>query len=124
MAVRGRMAKRIKLHHKARHKGQKNPVRDAEGFEGPAPSSGLSLLYGKHAALSALANPQRRIRRLLLTLESRDGLQSEIEQALGKGGHSNIEILALDKRDFEDRLPPAQSIRVLPLRQKPRKAFI
>ena len=100
------MAKRKKLHHKAGHKGQKKPIRDAEWLEGPAPSSGLPLLYGKHAVLSALANPRRRIHRLLLTLESRDGLQGKIEQALSNGGHSNIEILALDKRDVEGRLPP------------------
>ena len=100
------MVKRKKHSHKAGHKGQKKPVRDAEGFEGPAPRSGLPLLYGKHAVLSALANPRRRIRRLLLTLESRDGLQGEIEQALSNGGHSTIEILAFDTRDIEDRLPP------------------
>ena len=99
------MVKRKKFSQRAGHKDQKKPVKDAEGFEGPAPSSGLPLLYGKHAVLSALANPQRRIRRLLLTLESRDSLQGEIERALSNGGHSNIEILAFDKRDIEDRLP-------------------
>ena len=96
------MAKRKKTYHKAEHKGRKKPIRDTEG---PASGSGLSLLYGKHAVLSALANPRRRIRRVVLTRESRDGLQGEIEHALSKGGHGNIEILAFDKRDLEDRLP-------------------
>ena len=106
MAVWGRMAKRKKLHHRTGHKGQKKPVIDAEGFKSLAPSSGLPILYGKHAVLSALANPRRHIHRLLLTIESRDSLQGKIEEALNAGGHKNIEILALDKRDIEDRLPP------------------
>jgi len=101
----GVMAKRKKTYHKTDPKGRKKPARDSERPNSPAPSSGLPLLYGKHAVLSALANPRRRIRRLLLTLESRDGLQGEIEQALTKGDHSNIEILSFDKRDLEDRLP-------------------
>lgn len=64
------------------------------------------MIYGKHAVFSALANPHRHIRRLVLTQEARDSQQDDIKDAIDAGEHGNIEILCLDKRSLEDRLPP------------------
>ena len=87
------MAKLKKIYHKVKYKGRKNPTLNSDGLEGPASNRGLNLIYGKHAVLSALANPQRQINRLLLTLKSYDSLLGKIEQALCDGGHSKIKIL-------------------------------
>ncbi len=100
------MAKLKKIYHKVKYKGRKNPTLNSDGLEGPASNRGLNLIYGKHAVLSALANPQRQINRLLLTLKSYDSLLGKIEQALCDGGHSKIKILTLDKRKLDNYLPP------------------
>jgi 23S rRNA (guanosine2251-2'-O)-methyltransferase len=100
------MAKYKKFHHKARSRGQKKSVWDNEEPEGPSSANSPNLLYGKHAVLSALANPQRQIRRLILTLELNEGLLGKVEQALSTGGHSNIEVLNLDRQKIEGLLPP------------------
>ena len=100
------MAKRKKIHVKARHKGQEKFILFGERLEGPASPSPHALLYGKHAVLSALANPQRHIRRLLLTPERHESLIGDVDQALNKGSHSNIKILTLDKRKIEELIPP------------------
>jgi len=68
--------------------------------------SGRPLLYGKHAVLAALANPERKIHSLMLTPENRDSMQSELQKAIKSGEHGDIEIIAMAKRDIEDRLPP------------------
>jgi 23S rRNA (guanosine2251-2'-O)-methyltransferase len=100
------MVKNKKFHHKARYRGQKKTISDSEGPEGPASANGHNFLYGKHAVLSALANPQRQIRRLLLTLELHESLLSKVEQALSNGGHTNIEIMNMERRKIEGFLPP------------------
>jgi 23S rRNA (guanosine2251-2'-O)-methyltransferase len=100
------MAKYKKFHQKARYKGQKKSILNSERPEGPLLVNCPDLLYGKHAVLSALANPQRQIRRLLLTLELHESLLKKVEQALSTGGHSNIEILNYDRRKIESLLPP------------------
>ena len=100
------MIKYKKFHQKARSRGKKKSILDNEGPKGPASANRPNLLYGKHAVLSALANPQRQIRRLMLTLEFNEGLFGQVKQALNTGGHSNIEILNLDRRKIENLLPP------------------
>ena len=100
------MAKYRKFHHKARSKSHKKSILDSDGPEGPEPANRPNLLYGKHAVLSALANPQRRIHRLILTPELNESLLGKVEQALSTGGQSNIEILNLDRGKIEGLLPP------------------
>jgi 23S rRNA (guanosine2251-2'-O)-methyltransferase len=88
-------------------RGRKKPPRDSRKGDGAPPSGGgLPLLYGKHAVFAALANPERRIRRLLLTPEAHSNLKQEIDSALHKGGHENIQITTTDKRDLEGLLQP------------------
>ena len=99
------MAKHKKFHHKARYKGQKKSILDSERQEEPFTANSLNFLYGKHTVLSALANPQRQIHRLLLTFELHESLLGEVEQALSDGGHGNIEILNLDRQKIESLLP-------------------
>ncbi len=87
-------------------KGRRKPASGSRNAESPLPAGGPPLLYGKHAVFNALANPQRRIQRLLLTQEARDSQQDDISEALDKGEHGNIEISCLDRRSLEERLPP------------------
>lgn len=63
------------------------------------------MLYGKHAVLAALANPQRKIHALLLTPESRHALQNDLQGAMDTGDHLDILITTQAKRDLEERLP-------------------
>jgi 23S rRNA (guanosine2251-2'-O)-methyltransferase len=100
------MAKRKKFHHKTVHKSQEKFTLTDEGLEGPVSVSDLNLLYGKHAVLSAIANPKRQVHTLMLTLECQRSLLGKIDQALSKGGHSNVRTLTLDKRKIDALLPP------------------
>ena len=86
------MAKSKKTHLKTMHKGQEKKNLVGKGIKEPRSTSDLSLLFGIHAVLSALENPQRQIHRLLLTHECRKNLIDRIDQALSIGVHSNIKI--------------------------------
>ncbi|MBC8267900.1 MAG: 23S rRNA (guanosine(2251)-2'-O)-methyltransferase RlmB [Rhodospirillaceae bacterium] len=97
------MAKRKNTPARRTNKGHKSPPRATHT---PVPtSSGRPLIYGKHAVLAALANPDRKIHRLILTPEARESLQSEIQNALKNGSYDNIETTIMDKRELADRLP-------------------
>ncbi len=91
--------------HKAPHKAPHRPLPAARAPHVPT-NSGRPLLYGKHAVIAALANPQRKIHCLMLTPDNRDSLQNELQAAIKSGGHGAIEIIAMAKRDIEERLPP------------------
>lgn len=90
-----------------------------EEFGVPGIASDHYLLYGKHAVLSALANPERQVRRLLLTNGCQANLLTKIDQAIGLGGHTNIKILRLDKRKIEKLLPPNVVHQGIALEAKP-----
>jgi 23S rRNA (guanosine2251-2'-O)-methyltransferase len=97
------MAKRKKNPVKSQNKGHKPPSR---AILTPAPaSSGRPLLYGKHAVLAALANPDRKIHRLIITPETQENLHFEIQTALESGSYDNIETVTANKRELADRLP-------------------
>jgi 23S rRNA (guanosine2251-2'-O)-methyltransferase len=88
---------------KSQNKGYKQPSR---AILTPAPaSSGRPLLYGKHAVLAALANPDRKIHRLIITPETQENLHFEIQTALESGSYDNIETVTANKRELADRLP-------------------
>ena len=56
------------------------PREQSRGQRAPAVPSGAVWLYGVHAVTAALANPARRLRRLVLTEEARDGLAGSLPQ--------------------------------------------
>jgi len=56
------------------------------------------ILYGKHAALAALANPMRKIKRVMVTKNTRDELGEKVFSAV-----KNIQIM--DAKKLDDILP-------------------
>lgn len=75
-------------------KGRNRRLRDRgqELGKGPKPHisrpSGDGWVYGKHAVLAALANPARKIRRLVLSPEAIGQHRDAIEQALAAAGRA------------------------------------
>jgi len=63
------------------------------------------IIYGRHAVISALKNPKRRLQKLLITAENR----AEIEK-LGL----KIPFTIIDKKDFAKFCPKTPSIRDSP----------
>jgi 23S rRNA (guanosine2251-2'-O)-methyltransferase len=101
------MARRKKTPARSEIKGRKAPPPSGRPGGGPTGGRPLrALLYGKHAVLAALANPARKIHRMLLTPESRDNLQAELQGAINNGAYDDIETVTLAKRELEDHLPP------------------
>ena len=56
------------------------------------------ILYGKHAAIAALANPMRKIKRVMVTKNTRDELGEKVFSAV-----KNIQIM--DAKKLDDILP-------------------
>jgi 23S rRNA (guanosine2251-2'-O)-methyltransferase len=82
---------------------------------GHASSGGALFLFGKHAALAALANPMRKVKRVLVT---KNTLSELGEKAFGK--HQNISIS--DAQRIESMLPAGSvhqgiAVEVSPLNQ-------
>lgn len=100
------------LGHEPRHE----PRVDSRGGAGQAAPAGTLYIYGLHAVAAALKNPQRRLRRLLLTEEAQAALaehaplpwplpptrseRSKLDHLLGRDAvHQGVALLA-------DPLPP------------------
>ena len=64
--------------------------------------SSPNIIYGKHAALAALANPMRKIKRVMLTKNTRDELAASIGEKL-LSGIKNLQIV--DGKKLDDMLP-------------------
>jgi len=73
---------------------------------GAAQPPGKPWIYGVHAVLAAIANPNRRLRRLAVTKEAREHHQQALAAALGAGGHEKHAIETPERKDLEALLPP------------------
>lgn len=69
----------------------------------PPPPSGGLWLYGKHAVMSALENPLRRIKRLIVSKRSHDQYQAELTKIHLEHRALNPEIAPIEV--FEKNLP-------------------
>ncbi|MBH89593.1 MAG: 23S rRNA (guanosine(2251)-2'-O)-methyltransferase RlmB [Magnetovibrio sp.] len=99
------MVKPNSTQNKSKHRGRKNYTLNNKRHWNLTTNKATNLLYGKHAVLSALANPRRKIGCLLLTPDTQKSLLGEVEEALCIGGHDNIKILTIDRRKLDKNLP-------------------
>jgi len=96
------MSKRKSHPPKASRRGPKTaPKRDAAGVP-----SGPPWLYGTHAVLAALGNPERRVKRLVFAAEPGHSLKIRIEEAMHAGRREQLNGEILDKDAFEALLGP------------------
>lgn len=96
------MSKRKSHPSKASRRGPKTaPKRAAAGVP-----SGPPWLYGTHAVLAALGNPQRRIKRLVFAAEPGHSLKTRIEEAMHAGRREHLNGEILDKDAIEALLGP------------------
>lgn len=96
------MAKRRKPHRNERHT-------DGEVVKNPPTRGGNPLLYGTHACLAALANPNRDVHRVILATQSADAMEPPIcdaaDTAVELGGTDRPSIEYRDRRELDALLP-------------------
>ena len=66
-------------------------------------------LYGVHTALAALANPDRRLRRYVLTEPTRERLGARLEHAIAGGGRGRLSAEVVERHDLDRLLPPGST---------------
>lgn len=92
------MAKRRKQHSGGRHGGGEAQNRGANPW-----------LYGVHACLAALANPERRVRRIVVASQSAEELEHPAVEAANQGesagGEPRPQIEFRDRRELDALLP-------------------
>jgi len=96
------MAKR---HHRRSDRGREQGSRRGGRRASAGQNRAGGWLYGLHAVAAALANPDRRCRRLVVAAQSRDEISARLNEALRVGGHE-IRADILDRRELDDLLPP------------------
>lgn len=69
------------------------------------PTGGAPWIYGVHAALAAIANPSRRIQRILVTPEASGDLAPRIEAARAGRGDDAPPATTVDRDELERALP-------------------
>ncbi|HEV7370815.1 23S rRNA (guanosine(2251)-2'-O)-methyltransferase RlmB [Arenibaculum sp.] len=79
------------------------PRRQPRAERGPAPSP---LIYGLHPVQAALANPERRCRRLLVTEAARDALAATLADAAARG-LSRPQPTVVERAELDRLLPGA-----------------
>jgi 23S rRNA (guanosine2251-2'-O)-methyltransferase len=117
-------------HPKRRHGGAARPPasnRGADRTRSPRTTPGL-WLFGAHAVLAALANPRRRLQRLLLTGEAARRHGPEIEQLLARRGEA-LSWEEVAREEIDSQLPPGAvhqglALAVSPLAQPALETFV
>jgi len=82
--------------------------RGAGGKKRPKPATGETgfWLYGTHAVLAALANPERGIQRLVIAAQSAENLESRVEAAAAKAGVPRPRPEIRDRGELQRLVPP------------------
>lgn len=96
------MAKRRKPHRNERHT-------DGAVVKNPPTRGGNPLLYGTHACLAAIANPNRDVHRIILATQSADDMEVPVCDAANTaaelGGTERPAIEFRDRRELDALLP-------------------
>ena len=108
--------------------GRRRRPRRPTGVPGGVPGAGELWLYGSHAVLAALANPRRRIRRLLITDEAAKRLERPLAE-LKAGRDAAVPTARAAAHDLAQALPEGAvhqglALQVAPLDQPDLNAVI
>ena len=90
--------------HKGRPGGNRRPQNRGKTPENQGKPSGPPWIYGIHAGLAAIANPRRRVHRILIAAQTAESLEARVDSArAAAGGRPNPEIR--DREELDKQLP-------------------
>ena len=87
-----------------RSSGSHRPQNRGKTAENQGKPSGPPWIYGIHAGLAAIANPRRRVHRILIAAQTAETLEARVDSARATaGGRPNPEIR--DREELDKQLP-------------------
>lgn len=95
------MSKRKSNQSKASRRGPGQSAKTAPKRAATGVTSGPPWLYGTHTVLAALANPKRRVKRLIFAAEPGHSLKTRVEEAMHAGQREHLNGEILDNSEIE-----------------------